>query len=139
MQRIVLAAAMVVPLLAGQLSAPVHADIDDQDQIFIAALASNGGVHYDSPYQAISVANTYVCGGLDKGESLRTVISDVAAETNLPESGSEFFVGAAVETYCPQYVSLIPAPASSANQQPATADLVTRFDVPTRTVGSRLS
>jgi hypothetical protein len=89
------------------LSAPVHADPDDNpadDAGFLASL-QKVGIHYPSPAQAITAGRS-VCGCLNNGESGLELVHDVKTRNSgfTMEDASDFAMIAA-KYYCPQQLS----------------------------------
>ncbi|WP_205872947.1 DUF732 domain-containing protein [Mycobacterium camsae] len=79
---------------------PAHADtIDDK---FLAALRSEGIIDHISSAHAIE-AGHFVCVKLDNGMSPNDVANDVLNSSNMPAYHSGFFVGAAIDAYCPRH------------------------------------
>jgi hypothetical protein len=92
---------MVVALL-GPLGAVATAHADTTDAKFIALLQNEGITDHVSPAHAIEAGHT-VCQKLDGGLTPNEVASDVLNSSSMPAYHSGYFVGAAIEVYCPQY------------------------------------
>jgi hypothetical protein len=105
----VTAAAIVAAGIAGM---PAVAWADGADDSFLQALDGQG-VQYGTVDKAISVAKADVCAQLDAnpGSSMNEIVPVVAADTSLSTADSSFFAGSAIAAYCPQYKSLVNAPA----------------------------
>jgi hypothetical protein len=95
---VVIAAALLGPLLGAVPTA--HADASDNR--FISLLQSEGINDHISPAHAVE-AGHMVCQKLDQGLSVNEVASDVLNSSSMPAYHSGYFVGAAIEVYCPQY------------------------------------
>jgi hypothetical protein len=105
------AAAIVAAGITGTgVSAPARADV--ADDYFLQALDGQG-LQYGTLDKAISVAKADVCGQLDAnpGTSINDIVPVVAADANLSNADSSFFTGSAIAAYCPQYKSIVNAPA----------------------------
>jgi poly-beta-hydroxyalkanoate depolymerase len=94
---LVTAAALFAPL--GTL-ATAHADT--RDAKFIALLQSEGITDHMSSAHAIEAGHT-VCEKLDQGMTPSEVASDVLNSSSMPAYHCGYFVGTAIEVYCPQY------------------------------------
>jgi len=95
-----------VALLLGPLGAAATAHADTNDGKFLAVLKSEGITDHVSPAHAIEAAHT-VCQKLDAGETPSQVAADVLNSSSMPAYHSGYFVGASIDTYCPQYKSKI--------------------------------
>lgn len=98
-------AALVVSLCPLAV-AIAHADTTDDK--FIAALRSEGIIDHVSTAHAIE-AGHFVCVKLDNGMSPSDVASDVLNSSSMPAYHSGFFVGAAIDAYCPRHKAELPA------------------------------
>ncbi|MBW0018601.1 MAG: DUF732 domain-containing protein [Mycobacterium sp.] len=99
----VLAAASI-----GLLAATPSAHADTSDDRFLASLKSQGISDHMSPTHAIE-AGHLVCTKLDNGVSPSDVASDVLNSSSMPAYHSGYFVGAAIDAYCPQHRTDVPA------------------------------
>lgn len=90
-------AALLAPLGA---IGTAHADANDTR--FITLLQNAGISDHISTNHAIE-AGHLVCSKLDGGMTPTEVASDVLNSSSMPAYHSGFFVGAAIEVYCPQY------------------------------------
>ena len=97
--RLLVAAALG---LLGPLGAVAIAHADNNDSKFIALLNSEGITDHVSPAHAIEAAHS-VCDKLDAGQTPTQVANDVLNSSTMPAYHSGYFVGAAIEVYCPQY------------------------------------
>ncbi|OBI76691.1 DUF732 domain-containing protein [Mycobacterium asiaticum] len=93
----VAAVALLAPLGA---AATAHADTKDNK--FIAVLQTEGISDHISPSHAVEAARM-VCTKLDQGMTPSQVAADVLNSSSMPAYHSGYFVGAAIEIYCPQY------------------------------------
>ncbi len=86
---------------------------DGPDDFFLQALDGQG-VQYGTTDRAISVARNDVCAQLDAnpGSSMSDIVPVVAADANLSAADSSFLATSAIGAYCPQYKSVLTAPAS---------------------------
>lgn len=103
--RLVTAGALTAVLGALAL-APAHADTTDDK--FLAALRSEGITDHVSNAHAIE-AGHFVCVKLDNGMSPSDVANDVLNSSSMPAYHSGFFVGAAIDAYCPRHKAELPA------------------------------
>jgi hypothetical protein len=103
--RLLVATAVAsIGLLA--LGPVAHADaVDDK---FLAQLKTEGITDHVSSAHAIE-AGHFVCVKLDNGVSPSDVVNDVLNSSNMPAYHCGFFVGAAIDSYCPRHKSDIPA------------------------------
>ncbi len=95
---VAVAVAMIGPLAAVQT-----AQADTNDNKFLALLNSEGISDHVAPAHAIAAAHS-VCDKLDGGESPNEVATDVLNNSTMPAYHSGYFVGAAINVYCPQYI-----------------------------------
>jgi hypothetical protein len=96
----------VVPaaLLLGSLGVAASAHADDGDAKFLAGLQAQGITDHVSPAHAIMAAHM-VCQQLEDGKSPSDVANAVVESTSMPAFHSGYFVGAAIDAYCPDYKS----------------------------------
>jgi Protein of unknown function (DUF732) len=106
---------MVTRLLAavsvasiGVLATVATAHADSADNKFLATLQSEGIADHISGSHAIE-AGHFVCVKLDNGMSPNDVASDVLNSSSMPAYHSGFFVGAAIDAYCPRHKNELPA------------------------------
>ena len=92
----------VVVALLGVLGAVSTAHADTNDDKFLALLKSEGITDHVSPQHAIDAAHS-VCQKLDEGATPTAVANDVLNSSTMPAYQCGYFVGAAIEVYCPQY------------------------------------
>jgi hypothetical protein len=92
----------------GLLAMAPTARADAVDDKFVAQLKTEGITDHVSPAHAIE-AGHFVCVKLDNGVSPSDVVADVLNSSNMPAYHSGFFVGAAIDSYCPRHKSDIPA------------------------------
>ncbi len=97
---------MVAGVLAsmGVLAAP-FANADATDDVFLQALAQQGLTFTNLSNQTIVNAGHGVCQDWTNGATLPQTLSDVKGALGLTDSNSGYFIGAATQSYCPQYVS----------------------------------
>lgn len=98
--------AVLLALLGPLAVATAHADTTDDK--FIAELKSEGIVDHVSNAHAIE-AGHFVCVKLDNGMSPSDVANDVLNSSSMPAYHSGFFVGAAIDAYCPRHKAELPA------------------------------
>jgi hypothetical protein len=91
----------------GLLAAVPTAHADTTDQNFLASLRTQGITDQISPGHLIE-AGHFVCVKLDNGASPTQVVNDVLYSSNMPAYHSGFFVGAAIDAYCPRHKDDIP-------------------------------
>jgi hypothetical protein len=97
---------VVAALLLGPLEAAAAAHADTNDDKFLSILKKEGITDHVSPAHAIEAGHT-VCQKLDGGATPTQVASDVVNGSTMPAYHSGYFVGASIDTYCPQYKSKI--------------------------------
>jgi hypothetical protein len=92
--------------LLGSLGASVvtlaTAHADTIDSKFLRLLQNVGISDHVSSSHAIEAGHT-VCSKLEQGMTPTEVASDVLNSSAMPAYESGFFVGAAIEVYCPQF------------------------------------
>ncbi|QNI07056.1 DUF732 domain-containing protein [Mycobacterium kubicae] len=94
---------VVTVALLGPLGAIGTAQADtSSDAKFIALLKNEGISDHISPAHAIEGGHM-VCTKLDQGMTPTEVANDVLNSSSMPAYHSGYFVGAAIEIYCPQY------------------------------------
>jgi hypothetical protein len=91
----------------GLLAAAPTAHADTTDQNFLTSLRTQGITDQISPGHLIE-AGHFVCVKLDNGASPTQVVNDVLYSSNMPAYHSGFFVGAAIDAYCPRHKDDIP-------------------------------
>lgn len=96
----------VVAVLGGVavVMAPV-AGADAVDDVFLQVLGQQGLTFSNLSNQTVVNAGHGVCQDWQGGASLIQTLADVKSALNLSDSNSGFFVGAATQSYCPQYTS----------------------------------
>lgn len=100
----------VVPAVLFALLGPLAvatAYADTTDDKFIAELKSEGIIDHVSNAHAIE-AGHFVCVKLDNGMSPSDVANDVLNSSSMPAYHSGFFVGAAIDAYCPRHKAELP-------------------------------
>lgn len=97
-----LVAAIALLSPAAALGTAVAAHADTMDNKFIAILQSEGISDHVSPAHAVE-AGHMVCSKLEQGMTPTQVASDVLNSSSMPAYHAGYFVGAAIEIYCPQY------------------------------------
>ena len=95
-------AAYIAVMLLAPLWAVSTAHADTGDAKFLAELKSEGITDHVSPAHAIE-AGHLVCRKLDDGLTPNEVAYDVLNSSSMPSYHSGYFVGAAIDAYCPQY------------------------------------
>jgi hypothetical protein len=93
--------------LIGLLAAVSTAHADTTDQKFLDSLKSQGITDQLSPAHLIE-AGHFACVKLDNGATPNQVVDDVLYSSNMPAYHSGFFVGAAIDAYCPRHKDDIP-------------------------------
>ncbi|MGD1237489.1 DUF732 domain-containing protein [Mycobacterium seoulense] len=102
-------AQLIGPLAAvlGSMSvvvAPI-ATADATDDVFLQALGQQGITLTNLSNQTIVNAGHGVCQDWANGATLAQTLSDVQGALGLSDHNSGYFIGAATQSYCPQYVS----------------------------------
>jgi Protein of unknown function (DUF732) len=92
----------------GFVAAVPTAHADGTDNKFLAQLESEGITDHLSSSHAIE-AGHFVCVKLDQGVPANDVASDVLNSSSMPAYHSGFFVGAAIDAYCPRHKDELPA------------------------------
>ena len=97
---------MVAGVLVGMgaIAAPI-ANADATDDVFLQALAQQGLTFTNLSNQTVVNAGHGVCQDWTNGATLPQTLSDVKGALGLTDSNSGYFIGAATQSYCPQYVS----------------------------------
>ncbi len=93
---------VTVVALLGPLGAVSTAHADTNDNKFLADLQSEGITDHVSPAHAIEAAHL-VCQKLDQGYTPTEVAYDVLNSSSMPSYHAGYFVGSAIDVYCPQY------------------------------------
>ena len=121
--------AIALIVLSVGLAAPAYADATDD--AFITNL-STSGMNYGAPDKAIQLAKTVVCATLsaNPNTSNADLNTKVTNATSWPPLNAAYFVGAAIQAYCPQYGSLtppsVPGTAPSPTHKPGVQPASTR-------------
>ena len=100
-KRFLFVASIGLALLA-PLGAVSTAHADTTDNNFLAALKSEGITDHVSPSHAIE-AGHMVCQKLSDGMTPNEVAYDILNSSSMPGYHCGYFVGAAIDAYCPQY------------------------------------
>jgi Protein of unknown function (DUF732) len=98
-----LAIATAAPALI--FAAPAHADQSVEDIAFLATLLERPNIHFASDDQAI-LGGKAVCAMMKQGDSLSSAALGVQTTYGLNRSDSNYFVGAATNSYCKPYSPL---------------------------------
>lgn len=93
--------------LLGPLGTVATAHADTKDSQFIQLLQNEGISDHISDSHAIDAAHT-VCSKLTEGMTPTQVASDVLNSSLMPAYHSGYFVGAAIEVYCPEFDNEVP-------------------------------
>jgi Protein of unknown function (DUF732) len=101
MKRFLFVASTGLVLLA-PLGAIATANADTADNKFLAELKSEGITDHISPAHAIDAGHT-VCQKLDDGMTPNEVAYDILNSSSMPGYHCGYFVGAAIDAYCPQF------------------------------------
>jgi hypothetical protein len=101
MKRFLFMASIGLAVLA-PLGAISTAQADTGDNKFLAELKSEGITDHVSPSHAIEAAHT-VCQKLSDGMTPNEVAFDILNSSSMPGYHCGYFVGAAIDAYCPQY------------------------------------
>jgi Protein of unknown function (DUF732) len=86
------------------VAAPI-ANADATDDVFLQALGQQGISFNNLSNQTVVSAGHGVCQDWANGASLPQTLSDVKGALGLSDTNSGYFIGAATQSYCPQYVS----------------------------------
>ncbi|WP_082459873.1 MULTISPECIES: DUF732 domain-containing protein [unclassified Mycobacterium] len=89
---------------AAAVAIPV-ASADSTDDVFLQALVQQGITLSGLSNQTIVNAGHGVCQDWANGATLAQTLSDVKSALSLSDHNSGYFIGAATQSYCPQYVS----------------------------------
>lgn len=82
--------------------APV-AGADATDDVFLQVLGQEGITFSNLSDQTVVNAGHGVCQDWQSGATLIQTLADVKSALKLSDNNSGFFVGAATQSYCPQY------------------------------------
>jgi hypothetical protein len=88
--------------LFGPLATVSTAQANTNDNHFLSDLKSQGITDHVSDAHAIEAGHS-VCQKLGNGESPTAVVNDVLNSSNMPAYHSGYFVGASIDSYCPEY------------------------------------
>ncbi len=88
--------------LFAPLGAVSTAHADTADNKFLAELKTEGITDHVSPAHAIE-AGHMVCQKLSDGMTPNEVAYDILNSSSMPGYHCGYFVGAAIDAYCPQY------------------------------------
>ena len=100
--RIPLAACALLGALGALGATATAARADTRDSEFITVLQNEGISDHLSPAHAIEAGHT-VCQKLEQGMTPTDVASDVLNSSSMPAYEAGYFVGVAIEVYCPQF------------------------------------
>ncbi|OJZ65826.1 hypothetical protein BRW65_27660 [Mycobacterium paraffinicum] len=81
------------------------ANADATDDVFLQALGQQGITFSNLSNQTVVSAGHGVCQDWTNGATLAQTLADVKSALALTDSNSGYFIGAATQSYCPQYVS----------------------------------
>lgn len=81
---------------------PAAALADTADNNFLTLLQNEGITDHMSPAHAVEAGRT-VCSKLEGGMTPTEVASDVLNSSSMPAYHAGYFVGTAIEVYCPQF------------------------------------
>ncbi|WP_082962900.1 DUF732 domain-containing protein [Mycobacterium sp. E342] len=81
------------------------ANADSTDDVFLQALTKQGITFTNLSDQTVVNAGHGVCQDWANGATLAQTLSDVQGALGLSDHNSGYFIGAATQSYCPQYVS----------------------------------
>jgi len=88
------------------IAAPIaNADPDSTDTVFLQVLSQQGISFPSLSDQTVVNAGKGVCSDWSQGANLAQTLSDVKSALSLSDSNSGFFIGAATQAYCPQYMN----------------------------------
>ncbi|WP_374021951.1 DUF732 domain-containing protein [Mycobacterium sp. HNNTM2301] len=97
------------PVAAGLVSMAVvaapMANADATDDVFLQALGQQGISFPNLSSQTVVNAGHGVCQDWSNGATLAQTMADVKSGLGLTDNNSGYFIGAATQSYCPQYVS----------------------------------
>jgi len=86
------------------IAAPI-ANADATDDVFLQVLGQQGISFSNLSNQTVVNAGKGVCQDWANGANLAQTLSDVQGALKLSDTNSGFFIGAATQSYCPQYMS----------------------------------
>ncbi|OBH86946.1 hypothetical protein A5681_14385 [Mycobacterium scrofulaceum] len=86
------------------IAAPM-ANADATDDVFLQALGQQGISFPNLSNQTVVNAGHGVCQDWTNGATLAQTLADVKSALGLTDNNSGYFIGAATQSYCPQYVS----------------------------------
>jgi len=100
--------AIATTLSAALLSAPLaSADAETPNEIAFVSVLDKKGISYSSEDNAIAAGHA-VCGELDRGVSLGSVIRTFWSATGYTPNQSGYIVGASIAAFCPEHRNLVP-------------------------------
>ncbi len=88
----------------GLIVAPTS-NADATDDVFLQALGQQGITFSNLSNQTIVNAGHGVCTDWANGATLAQTLADVKGALSLSDGNSGYFIGAATQSYCPQYLS----------------------------------
>lgn len=97
---------LVAAVLGGAalIAAPI-ANADSTDDVFLQVLTQQGIRLSGLSDQTVVNAGHGVCQDWSQGATLPQTLADVKSALSLSDENSGFFIGAATQSYCPQYMS----------------------------------
>ncbi|HTX95946.1 MAG TPA: DUF732 domain-containing protein [Mycobacterium sp.] len=99
-------AGVVAAVLGGlAVAAAPMANADSTDDVFLHVLGQQGITFSNLSDQTVVNAGHGVCQDWSNGATLPQTYSDVNGALGLSDTNTGFFIGAATQSYCPQYMS----------------------------------
>ena len=95
----------VAAILGGIVIAAPIANADQTDDIFLQALTQGGISWANGSDQMMVTMGHAVCKDWSDGATQEQTVADVKKALGLSDSGTGYLVGAATQSYCPQYMS----------------------------------
>ncbi len=96
---------MVAAILGGIFIAAPIANADQTDDIYLHALTQGGISWANGSDQTMITLGHAVCTDWSEGATQEQTVADVKKALGLSDSGTGYIVGAATQSYCPQYMS----------------------------------
>lgn len=91
-------------LLAAAFGVAPSASADTVEDQFLATLQAGGfNLIDDATSQALVELGYGLCSGLDAGASPTDAYLDLLENTEWPDTGVGYFIGAATSSFCPEY------------------------------------
>ena len=105
MKNVIRLTGTVAAILGGIVIAAPIANADQTDDIYLHALTQGGISWANGSDQTMITLGHAVCTDWSEGATQEQTVADVKKALELSDSGTGYIVGAATQSYCPQYMS----------------------------------